>query len=85
MQLHSTQYSVLTQRLRTGSKSGTAAQHWGKQEGIHSVCHCLSDDIPPSTSPIFNVLPHQVIYSYNLQITKNLTLYRLSASCHGTL
>lgn len=33
----------------------------------------------------YYVLPHQIIYSYNLQITKNLTLYRLSVSCHGTL
>lgn len=60
MQLHSTQYSVLTQRLRTGSKSGTAASHWGKREGIHSVCHCLSDDI--SLTHILPLLPFSMYY-----------------------
>nr|DAW18186.1 MAG TPA: hypothetical protein [Caudoviricetes sp.] len=33
--IHSTQYSVLTQRLRTGSKSGTAAKYWEKQERLN--------------------------------------------------
>lgn len=28
--IRSIQYSVLPQRLRTGSKSATAASHWGK-------------------------------------------------------
>ena len=28
--IRSIQYSVLPQRLRTGSKSGTAANHWEK-------------------------------------------------------
>nr|DAG92655.1 MAG TPA: hypothetical protein [Crassvirales sp.] len=58
MQLHSTQYSVLPQRLRTGSKSGTAASHWGKREGIHSVCHCLSEWVMIYHSPTFFHFSH---------------------------
>lgn len=35
IQVLSIQYSVLTQRLRTGSKSGTAAKYWEKQERLN--------------------------------------------------